>query len=137
MRQAISRRMLLTTLALSVVPIAAVAQPTSGTGDPLTVELTGIALPMVRGTALVNYVFGVIQIQLGDGASTFYFRENSFLLRDAIVRIASRNPIPEGPTRGTFDRVAVTRVVLQAIQAVRPNTRVVRVTVQDAALMRN
>jgi hypothetical protein len=122
-------------LALPTAVLAQEGEPK--TGDPLTVELSGIALPVVRNNVLVNYVFGVINIQMGDGASTFFLRENSYLLRDAIVRIVSRAPIPAGPTAKSFDRVAVTRVVLQAIQTIRPNARVARVTVLDAAFMRN
>jgi hypothetical protein len=134
----LTRRSALIVFSAISIPFAASAQ-TSGpqTGDPLTVELSGIALPVVRNGTLVNYLFGVINIQLGDAGSTFFLRENSYLLRDSIVRIASRVPIPAGATQGSFDRVAVTRVVLQAIQAVRPSARVVRVTVLDAAFMRN
>jgi hypothetical protein len=132
------RRTIFLALGTLALPVAASAQDKGAkTGDPLTVELSGVALPVVRNGALVNYLFGVINIQMGDAGSTFFLRENSYLLRDAIVRIASRAPIPVGPTPGSFDRVAVTRVVLQAIQAVRPNARVVRVTVLEAAFMRN
>ena len=134
----LTRRAVVATAAIIAIPSAVIAQEGSlKGGDPLTVELTGIALPMVRNGVLVNYLFGVIKIQVNDIASTFFLREQSYLLRDAIIRIASRSPIPTGPTPQSFDRVAVTRVVLLAIRAVRPGARVVRVTVEDAAFMRN
>lgn len=138
MVQPITRRNLALSLAALAVPGVGFAQvPGLNSSDPLTVELVGIALPVVRGNVLVNYLFGVIKIQVSDAASTFFLREQSYLLRDAIIRTASRMPIPAGATPGSFDRVAVTRVVIAAIQAIRPNTRVVRVTVLDAAFMRN
>jgi hypothetical protein len=133
-----TRRTTIIVLAALFVPTLADAQvPALKSSNPLSVELSGVALPVTRNGVLVNYLFGVINIQMGDSASTFFLRENSYLLRDAIVRIASRSPIPTGPTPGSFDRVAVTGVVVRAVQAVRPNARVVRVTVEDAALMRN
>lgn len=133
-----NRRTTLTAFALLLVPSVIGAQvPVLKSSNPLSVELGGVALPVTCNGVLVNYVFGVINIQMGDGASTFFLRENSYLLRDAIIRIVSRSPIPVGPTPRSFDRVAVTAVVVRAVQAIRPNARVVRVTVEDAALMRN
>lgn len=133
-----NRRTTLTAFSLLLVPSVTAAQvPVLKSSNPLSVELGGVALPVTRNGVLVNYVFGVINIQMGDGASTFFLRENSYLLRDAIVRIVSRSPIPVGSTPRSFDRAAVTAVVVRAVQAIRPNARVVRVTVEDAALMRN
>lgn len=124
-------------LAFAVPSLAFGLEAGRPSGDPLTVELTGIGLPVVRNGVHINYLFGVINIKLGDMGSTLFLRENSYLLRDAIIKIASRAPIPEGPTPKSFDRVAITRVVLQAIQAVRPNARVIQVTVLEAAFMRS
>lgn len=138
MTYATTRRTAALALFAFAAPKRAIAQAAeANSGDPLTVEVSAVVLPVVRGTALVNYLFGVIQIQMADAASTFFLREQSYLLRDAIIRIASRAPIPAGSTPKSFDRVAVTRVVLQAIQSVRPSARVVRVTVLGAAFMRN
>jgi hypothetical protein len=134
----LTRRTALLTLAGSVAPAIATAQGADPkNGDPLTTELTGVVLPVVRPGESVTFLFCALIIQVRDSASTFYFRENHFLLRDAITRIASRSPIPAGPTLGSFDRVAVTRVVLRAIAAIRPSAQVVRVTVTNADFMRN
>jgi hypothetical protein len=120
------------------VPSVALAQEQSPqNADPLTTELTNVVLPIVRPGAPATFLFCAIVIQVRDAGSTLYFRENHFLLRDAITRIASRSPIPAGSTPGSFDRVAVTRVVLRAIQALRPSAQVVRITVTNAAFMRN
>lgn len=105
--------------------------------DPLTTELPGIVLPVARNGALVSFLFCAIIIQVRDAQSTVFFREHHFLLRDAITRIASRAPIPAGAEYGSFDRVAITRVVLRAIAAIRPSAQVVRITAADAAFMRN
>lgn len=132
------RRDVLIALSCVSMPTFADAQVEDAkAADPLKTELTGVVLPVVRENAPVTYLFCVIVIQLRDAASAFYFRENHFLLRDAITRIVSRSPIPAGATPSSFDRVAVTRVVLRAIQAVRPSTQVVRVTVANPDFMRN
>jgi hypothetical protein len=132
----ISRRAAVATLAAIALPIKAGAQDKDA-GDPLTVELTGIAMPVTSGGVLINYLFCVIQIQVGEASSAFFFREQSYLLRDAIVRLASRSPIPAGTTPRSFDRVAVTRIVMQAVSTIRPATRLTRVTVIEPAFMRN
>jgi hypothetical protein len=137
----LSRRSYLIALAAFVAPSALYAAKPAGksaakTGDPLTVELSTIPLPIIRQGVLSNYVLGTIKIELSDTPSTLLLREQSYLLRDAIVRIGSRSPIPAGPTPDSFDRVAVTRLVLEAIKAVRPEARVKRVTVEGAAFMR-
>jgi hypothetical protein len=138
MRHLPSRRLALGLLASATMPSQALAQEGDAkNADPLTTELTGVVLPVARNGALVSFLFCAIIIQVRDAPSTLYFRENHFLLRDAIVRIASRSPIPAGPTPGSFDRVAVTSVVLRAIAALRPSAQVVRVTTANAAFMRN
>jgi hypothetical protein len=133
-----ARRNLLLTLAALCLPARSFAQEVGEeTGDPLTVELAGLALPVATNGVMTNYLFGTIQIQVSDASSAFFFRERSYLLRDAIIKIASRAPIPAGPTPRSFDRVAVTRIVMQAVSAIRPITRLTRVTVLDPAFMRN
>jgi len=133
-----TRRNALIMLAVLTIPSTLEAAGSkSSTGDPLTVELSSIALPVVRNGMSIDYVFGTIKIELGDAPSTLFLRERSYLLRDAIVRLGARAPIPAGSTPQSFDRVAVTRLVLQAIKAVRPEARVKRVTVEDAAFVRS
>jgi hypothetical protein len=132
-----SRRLFCTTALGGLVANPALGQDTKGkTSDPLSVELTGVVLPLANGQALVSYLFCVILIQMGDAASAFYFRENQFLLRDALVRIGSRSPIPVGAAPNTYDRVAVTRLVQRAVAAIRPSTRLVRVSVVQGEFMR-
>jgi hypothetical protein len=138
MTDSFSRRATILGLAGFSVPFGANGEEADKTNvDPLTFELTGVTLPVVNNTALVSYLFCAVVIQVRDTATTFYFRENQYLLRDAIVRIGSRSPIPLGPTPRSFDRVAVTRVVLRAVAAIRPSAQVARVTVTNADFMRN
>lgn len=138
MRIRTTRRLALGGLASLLISSVSHAQDGKGkAGTPLTVDLPTVAMPLTRNGVLVNYLFGTIQIQVGDAASTFFLRENSFLLRDAIVRVASRTPVPEGLSPRSFDRVAVTRIVMQALHTIRPSTRLVRVTVLNPVFMRN
>jgi flagellar basal body-associated protein FliL len=106
------------------------------TMDLARLELSTIALPIVQDGRLTNYVFGAIQIQVSDIRSADALRAQSFLLRDAIVRIGSRQPVAALPKPDNFDRVDVTRIVLKAVQSVRPGTKVTKVTFLNAALMR-
>jgi hypothetical protein len=140
MTKNLTRRLTLISLASVVISSgvqAAKKEEKSEAGDPLSVELNTMAFPVANNGALVNYVFGVLRIQFSDSGAAFALREQPYLLRDSIVRIASRQPVPQGAGPKTFDRVAVTRIVLQAVQAVRPGARVVRVTLEDAVFMRN
>ena len=132
-----TRRGALISLTICALPIGADAKDDdTKSGTPLVIELSKIALPLVRNGVLINYLFGVLQIQVSDAASTFYLRAQHYLLRDAIIRIASRSPVPAGSAPRSFDRVAVTRIVMQAVQAVRPSTRVINVRLEEATFLR-
>ncbi|MEN9855223.1 MAG: hypothetical protein RL186_221 [Pseudomonadota bacterium] len=104
--------------------------------DLTRLELPSIALPISRDGRLVNYVFGSIQIQVAETRSADFLRTQSFLLRDAIVRVGANLPVQARPKPENFDRVGVTRIVLQAVERVKPGTRILKVTFIDAALMR-
>jgi hypothetical protein len=131
-----TRRRALFSLPALAVPTLALGQSEGEAGDPFTVEINSITLPLVSSGALVNFLFCAVIVKVSDTSSAIFLREQSYLLRDAMIKIASRTPIPVIDTRQSFDRVAVTRLVLQAMQAIRPSIRVVRVTVANPAFMR-
>lgn len=137
MISAISRRKLSIALATSCIAAPVFAQSKKGPStDPLTVEVSGIVVPVANGQALVSYLFCIVSIQVGDAGSALYLRENQFVLKDALVRIGSRAPIPAGAAPQTYNRGALTQLVLRAVAAIRPNTRVVRVDILQAEFMR-
>ncbi len=131
------RTVLLSFCAIALPHHAHSQEGVKDSGDPLSVEITSVALPVTSNGVLTNYLFCVIQLRVADASSAFFFREQSYLLRDAIVRIASRMPVPAGTEPKSFDRVAVTRIVMQAVSAIRPSARLTRVTVLEPAFMRN
>ena len=141
-----SRRNLVFNLAAVALPIwiaassatapARAAEWKKDAGDPLIVELTNVVEPVARDGNLTNYLFLILKIHCADNAGATFVREQHFFVRDAITRLVSRTPIPPGATRGTYDAATLNRVVVAAVQAARPGTRVTRVTVDQAGFMR-
>jgi hypothetical protein len=137
MKFTLQRRQFCTTALTALAATPVLAQDGKGkTSDPLSVELTGVVLPLANGNALVSYLFCVILIQMRDASSAFFFRENHFLLRDALVRIGARSPVPVGSRPQTYDRNAVIALVRRAVVAIRPSTQIESINVLQAEFMR-
>ena len=80
------------------------------------VDVAPVALPIVVGGRLVNYVFAYVRINLMPGVDSVKMREKEPFFRDAIVRPAHRTPftlatdytvIDEAKLRATVTREAV------------------------------
>lgn len=56
------------------------------------VDLQPVALPIVSGGVLVNYVFVSVRINLTSGANAARLREKEPFFRDALVRAGHRTP---------------------------------------------
>lgn len=123
---------------LSVAPGLALAaeEKKEEAGEPLVAELTNVVLPITRNGALVNYLFVTLKIRMTDLNAAAFVREQHFLVRDGITRASSRSPIPIGTAPGTFDTAAVVRLVTSVVSGLKPNLRVVRVSLEQAAFMR-
>jgi hypothetical protein len=65
-----------------------------------------------------------------------FVRQQHFLVRDAVTRQTSRNPIPAGNGRNTYDAGAVSRAIATAITSIKPGLRVIKVQVTHVEFMR-
>jgi hypothetical protein len=84
------RRALIASLPLLLAAGAAAADETHAAGQ--YVDLAPVALPVVAGRKLVNYVFVYLRINLTPGANLAQWRDREPYFRDALVKIAHRTP---------------------------------------------
>ncbi len=139
MSDLIRRNALLALVAASFIPAALAAEEgkKEDAADPLLVELTNLVLPVARNGQLMNYMFVVVKVQALDLASATFVREQHFIVRDAITRAASRNPVVPGASARTYDAASVNRMLMAAVVQSKPGLRIARVYVFSAAFMRN
>lgn len=114
------------------------SKPKEGTmSNPLTVEIPGIVVPIVNGKRLVNYCFMTIVVHGADDKSATNIRNNQFLVKDAISRATSKNPIPVLPQASIFDANTFVKTILPAISQAFPGTRINKIEVQNAQMMKH
>lgn len=123
--------------ALSTAPAQASAPKKEGAmANPLSVEVTGIVVPVARNRRLVNYAFMSVMIYTADDRSANLVRANMFLIKDAIVRATSRAPITQDNSAARFDTTAFARQIYPVIQSSIPGIRVSRVEIKSPEMMR-
>jgi hypothetical protein len=83
------RRAILASLALALAAGAASAQ-TKAAGQ--YVDLSPVAMPIVIGGRLVNYVFVYVRVNLTPSADAMRLRDKEPYFRDALVRLGHRTP---------------------------------------------
>jgi hypothetical protein len=77
------------------------ADPQTGVDDH-SVTLSPVALPVVAGGAVVNYVFVTAKVMLNPRADQFALRDKEPFFRDALVRDAYRTPFV---VAGDYNRI--------------------------------
>jgi hypothetical protein len=102
----------------------------------LSVEIPGLVMPVARNGNLINYLFVIVRVEVGDSGSADFLRQKHFLVRDAVVKVASKSPLREGAQRGTYDMASLRRVVDIAIKALRPGIVIRQIEVERGDLMR-
>jgi hypothetical protein len=115
---------------------AAEKEKEKATGNPLSVEVPGLVMPVARGDNLTNYLFAVVRVEVGDSGSADFLRQKPFLVRDAVVKISSKSPVIAGAERGGYDTASLVRIVDRAIKAIRPGIVIRRIDVERGAMMR-
>jgi hypothetical protein len=105
------RRDLINGLALALVGRAALAE-TKEAGQ--FVDLSPVALPVVAGGRLVNYVFVYVRINLTPSADLAHWRDREPYFRDALVRMAHRTPFT---LPGDYTRIDEPRLKAALFQA--------------------
>jgi hypothetical protein len=109
-------------LVLAVIAFFALTGSALAAGDPQNppddhaVTLSPVALPIVAGGLVVNYVFVTAKVMLSPRADEFALRDKEPFFRDALVRDAYRTPfvvatdynrIDEGKLKAALYRDAV------------------------------
>jgi hypothetical protein len=92
----------------AVFGLLALAGSAWAAGDPQTgvddysVTLSTVALPVVAGGEVVNYVFVTAKVMLNPRADQFALRDKEPFFRDALVRDAYRTPFV---VAGDYNRI--------------------------------
>ncbi|HXQ17245.1 MAG TPA: hypothetical protein VN814_21725 [Caulobacteraceae bacterium] len=85
------RRLFLASLPLALIAgVASAAEPKAATGQ--NVDLAPVAMPIIVGGRLINYVFVYIRIDLTPSADAIHLRDKEPFFRDALVRLGHRTP---------------------------------------------
>ena len=135
------RRTLRTGLSLLVTSLVGLGGPSMAQSkldiaDRNNLEMANIVMPVARNGALVSYILIAFAVRMQDVAAADYVRQNHFLVRDAVTRQTSRNPIPAGNGRNTYDEGAVGRAIAAAITSIKPGLRVLKVQVNQVEFIR-
>ena len=82
------------------------------------VDLSPVALPIVVGGQLVNYVFVYVRINLSSSANTAKLREKEPFFRDALVRAGHRTPFTLAGDLGAVDVPKLTAALTRDASAI-------------------
>ena len=82
------------------------------------VDLAPVALPIVDGGKLRNYVFVSIRLNLAPGADPTKLREKQPYFRDALVRSAYRQPFTVAADWARVDEVRLKAVMMREAAAI-------------------
>ncbi|MBL8552400.1 MAG: hypothetical protein JNJ73_20590 [Hyphomonadaceae bacterium] len=103
MRRAVAAAILATTL-ISGQGVAR-AQPAAEAADTArTMDMTFIAVPVVRHGRLINYLFVSMRVEVANGVDLWRTRERAHFLRDALVRAAHQNDLADAARDDQLDR---------------------------------
>jgi hypothetical protein len=97
------------------------------------VDLQPVAVPIVAGGLLVNYVFVYVRINLSGGADVGRLRAKEPFFRDALVRASHRTPFVIPGDWQRVDEARLTSVLLRDAQAIAGPGAVTSVVVTSQA----
>lgn len=142
MKNTLMHKILISLLLLITLPFApmtahASAKPKEGAmSNPLSVEIPGIVVPIVNGKRLVNYCFMTIVVHGADDRSASALRANQFLVKDAISRATSKNPIPVLPQASLFDSQSFARNMMPVVAGAVGGVRITKIEVVTPQMMK-
>jgi hypothetical protein len=74
----------------------AFAQPSASESESVrAMDATYVAVPVVRGGRLVNYLFVSVRVDIANGVDLWRTRERAHFLRDSLVRAAHRGDLAD------------------------------------------
>lgn len=129
---------------LSIIPQNALAsakkeEKKEGGGvmaNPLSVEIPGVVVPISSGRRLVNYAFMTLVVYAADDKSANIIRGNAFLVKDAIIRSTSRNPIPVMRPYNQFNIAYFTKTVTPVVGSCLIGVKVNKIVVENPEMLR-
>ena len=110
------RRDLLLALSALALASAARAEEHAATAGQ-NVDLAPIAIPIVSGGRVVNYVFLNIRINLTPAANIGNMRAHEPYFRDALIRAAHRTPFSRSDDFNSVDQPRLKAFLLQQVAA--------------------
>ncbi|MFZ5669902.1 MAG: hypothetical protein ACOY4K_10445 [Pseudomonadota bacterium] len=122
-------------LAALPIALAASAAHASGGGEGPKeaagqyVDLAPVALPIVVGGRLVNYVFIQLRINLSRSADATRLREKEPWFRDALVRAAHRAPFTKATDYTVVDEARLKAVMMREAAAIVGARNIASITV--------
>ena len=108
------RRALIAAAPLALIATGALAseeKKDEKVGAGQYVDIAPVAMPIVVGGRLVNYVFAYVRINLAPGVDSVKMRQKEPFFRDAIVRAAHRTPFTLASDYTKIDEAKLKAVV--------------------------
>jgi hypothetical protein len=96
-----------------------------------TVPLSPVALPIVAGGRVVNYVFVNVRILLSPSADAFALRDKEPFFRDALVRAAYRTPFQAGTNPNRIDEPRLKATLLREAAAIAGPGKIVGIAIDS------
>lgn len=92
-------------------------------------NMAGIGLPVIAGGRIRNYVFVMLRLHLGGGATDQSLRSKEPYLRDALVRAAHRTPFLNPTDWNVLDGAALSASLMRSATAIVGQGKVRRVEI--------
>lgn len=108
--------LLSTALMLATTPATAKEEKKEAGGQ--NVPVSPVAIPVVVGGKVVNYVFVQVRIELTGSANASKLRDKEPYFRDALVRAAHRTPFTLPSDLTKVDEARITAVLMREAQAI-------------------
>jgi hypothetical protein len=108
------RRTLIASLPMVLIAGAAAAEAPAGQ----YVDLAPVAMPVVVGGRLVNYVFVYVRINLTPGANLAQWRDREPYFRDALVKLGHRTPFTVPGDYARIDEARLKAALFEAASAI-------------------
>jgi hypothetical protein len=100
-------------------------------GSGQYVDLSPVALPIVVGGKLINYVFASVRLNLSPSADAAKLRAKEPYFRDALVRAAHRSPFTNPKSYVELDTARLRSTLLREAQAIAGAKNFISVTVSS------
>lgn len=120
-------------IALSAaLPALAVAEPALAGDEPpagVSLNISGVGLPVIAGGRIRNYVFVALRLHLGGSATPENMRPKEAFFRDALVRSGYRTPFTVADDWTRLDEVALTASLMRSAAAIAGRGAITRVEI--------